>query len=140
MSDAVFHPSRAPVAIPIRQILPWAVLCGLLCLIAISLAAGAFGTALTRMLASTRGAFDANLSGFALFAVIVAAAIWFMPAVDEVPERFSAMLLWRFRLTSLGMQAVIWATVGLGFGALARPVLEGRRPKPATAVVPTVAR
>lgn len=35
MSDAVLHPVRAPVAIPVRQILPWAVLCGLLCLIAI---------------------------------------------------------------------------------------------------------
>ena len=49
-----------------------------------------------------------------------------MPAVDEVPEHFSAVLLWRFCLTSLGLQAVIWTTIGLGFGALARPLLEGR--------------
>lgn len=35
MSDAVIHPPLAPVAIPIRQILPWAVLAGLLCLIAL---------------------------------------------------------------------------------------------------------
>ena len=39
MTHAVAVPARvplsAPVAIPLRQILPWAVLCGLLCLIAI---------------------------------------------------------------------------------------------------------
>ncbi len=50
-----------------------------------------------------------------------------MPAVDEVPEGFSAALLWRFRLTTLGLHAVTWATLGIGFGALARPVLEGER-------------
>ena len=39
MTDAVLIPARAPlsepVAIPLREILPWAILCGLLCLIAI---------------------------------------------------------------------------------------------------------
>ena len=34
------------------------------------------------------------------------------------------------RLTSLGMQAVIWATIGIAFGALARPVLEAGRRAP----------
>lgn len=94
-------------------------------LIAISLAAGALGTALARVLASAWGPFNANLAGLALFAALVAAAMWFMPTVDEVPEHFSAVLLWQFRMTSLGMQAVIWATIGLGFGALARPIMEG---------------
>ena len=39
MTHSVAVPARvplsAPVAIPLRHILPWAVLCGLLCLIAI---------------------------------------------------------------------------------------------------------
>ena len=39
MTDAVLIPARGPlsepVAIPLREILPWAILCGLLCLIAI---------------------------------------------------------------------------------------------------------
>jgi pimeloyl-ACP methyl ester carboxylesterase len=96
-------------------------------LIAVSLAAGALGTALARLCAAAWGAFDANLAGLALFVALVAAALWFMPAVDEVPEHFSAVLLWRFRMASLGMQAVIWAVIGLGFGALARPLLEKDR-------------
>ena len=93
-------------------------------LIALSLAAGALGTALARFLASARGVFDANLAGIALFAALVAAALWFMPAVDEVPEHFSAVLLWQFRMTALGMQAVIWSTIGLGFGTFAHRLLE----------------
>jgi hypothetical protein len=33
-------------------------------------------------------------------------------------------------MTALGMQAVIWTAIGLGFGALARPVVEpGRSPR-----------
>ena len=35
MSDAVIHPSRAPVALPLRDVLPWLLFAGLLCLIAI---------------------------------------------------------------------------------------------------------
>lgn len=52
-----------------------------------------------------------------LAAVVVAGAV--LPAVNEVPEGFPAVLLWRFRIASLGMQAVMWTTIGLLFGALA---------------------
>ncbi len=64
----------------------------------------------------------------ALFVALVAAAMWFMPAIDEVPDHFSAVLPWQFRLMSPGVQVVIWAKVGLGFGAKARPLLERRWP------------
>lgn len=90
-------------------------------LIAVSLAAAGLGAALARALG---GAFGAKLAGVALFAALAAAAAWAMPPVQEVPEDFSAALLWQFRLVALGMQAVVWATIGLGFGALARPLLE----------------
>jgi hypothetical protein len=50
--------------------------------------------------------------------VVVAVAGWLLPAVDEVPADFPATVLWRFRLASAGMQAVLWATFGLLFGAL----------------------
>jgi Probable cobalt transporter subunit (CbtA) len=42
-----------------------------------------------------------------------------MPVVNEVPDNFSAVNLWRFRVTSLGMHAILWTTIGLAFGALA---------------------
>lgn len=103
-------------------------------LIAVSLAAGALGAALARLSSPAWGRFNANLAGIALYAALVIAAMALLPTVDEVPETFSAALLWQFRLTSLGMQAVIWAAIGVGFGALARPALEGvRRPSAAAA-------
>ena len=44
-----------------------------------------------------------------------------------MPDAFSAVLLWRFRLASLGLQAIIWTTEGLLFGFLAERLLP-RRP------------
>jgi hypothetical protein len=72
------------------------------------------------------GAWSAALlaSGAYLAAVIVVAAV--LPAVNEVPNDFPATVLWRFRIDSLGMQAIMWATFGLGFGALAEKTSIGR--------------
>ena len=92
-------------------------------LIAVSLAAAALSGALARWLASPWGLWNANVAGLALFVALAASAVWLMPAVDEVPEHFSAVLLWRFRLASLGLQAVLWSVIGLGFGALAHRVV-----------------
>jgi hypothetical protein len=46
--------------------------------------------------------------------------------VNEVPSGFSADVLWRFRLASFGIEAVLWTTVGLAFGAVAEHLLAGR--------------
>ena len=51
--------------------------------------------------------------------------------VDEVAGGFPATLLWRFRLASLGTQAVLWTTLGLLFGALTERSLQDRRRQPA---------
>jgi hypothetical protein len=63
--------------------------------------------------------------------------LYLLPPINEVPENFSAMVLWRFRTTSLGMHVILWATLGLGFGALAEKRLAvggGERGRPATAL------
>jgi predicted cobalt transporter CbtA len=52
------------------------------------------------------------------YLVVVVVAALLLPAINEVPEAFPAVLLWRFRMASLGMQAIMWATIGLLFGAL----------------------
>jgi hypothetical protein len=44
--------------------------------------------------------------------------------INEVPPDFSAVVLWKFRLASLGIQAVLWTTLGLVFGELAQRQLE----------------
>ncbi|WP_025732103.1 CbtA family protein [Carnimonas nigrificans] len=56
------------------------------------------------------------LSGAALYAVIVVLAWILLPGVDEVPQGFPADILFNFRLTSLGINAIVWACLGLGFG------------------------
>jgi predicted cobalt transporter CbtA len=53
------------------------------------------------------------------FLVLVAVAQLVMPGVNEVPDGFPADLLWNFRIATLGMHAVLWATLGLVFGWLA---------------------
>jgi hypothetical protein len=46
-----------------------------------------------------------------------------MPAINEVPKTFPAVTLWQFRLASLGIQTVLWGTLGLLFGYAAEGVV-----------------
>jgi hypothetical protein len=55
----------------------------------------------------------------AAYLIVVVAAGVALPAVNEVPEGFPAVVLWQFRMASAGAQLVMWSTIGLGFGALA---------------------
>ncbi len=50
-----------------------------------------------------------------------------LPDVQEVPEGFPAVVLWRFRVANLGIQAVLWSTMGLLFGYLPERNLQVRR-------------
>ena len=50
-----------------------------------------------------------------LVAVVIFAQV--MPPLNEVPEGFPAVVLWQFRMASLGAQAMLWTVLGLGFGA-----------------------
>jgi len=53
----------------------------------------------------------------AAFVATVVVAYLVLPAVNEVPGDFPAVLLWQFRLSSLGTQAVLWSLLGLGYAA-----------------------
>src|SRR5271168_3459254 len=55
------------------------------------------------------------VAAYVAVVVIVGLAL---PSVNEVPEAFPAVVLWQFRMASLGAQAIMWTTIGLGFGAL----------------------
>ena len=87
-------------------------------MIAISFAASVATVVIGRRLAPRFGNWNACLLAAAAFIALVAVAYLVMPAISEVPKDFPAVVLWRFRLASLGIQAVLWATLGLGFGAL----------------------
>ena len=61
-----------------------------------------------------------NAATVAVLGYVVAAFVFalLMPGVNEVPNAFSATLLWRFRIASFGTQVVLWSTMALLFGFL----------------------
>jgi predicted cobalt transporter CbtA len=77
-------------------------------------------------------AWDATLIGAGVYIVAVVLIALAMPPLNEVPEGFPAVVLWQFRIASLGAQAIMWTVIGLGFGAwvgrdLAQPKLSRLR-------------
>ncbi|MFF0380109.1 CbtA family protein [Actinoplanes missouriensis] len=67
------------------------------------------------------------------FVVVVSVAYLLLPGIQEVPESFPAALLWEFRITSLGVQAVLWTVLGLAFAALVTPRVTAAEPAAAVA-------
>ena len=56
------------------------------------------------------------LAGAGTFVAVAGGLALSLPGVQEVPADFPAPLLWEFRLSSLGTQAVLWAALGIGYG------------------------
>ncbi len=56
------------------------------------------------------------LAGAGTFIAVAGGLALALPEIQELPESFPAALLWEFRLSSLGTQAVLWAALGIGFG------------------------
>ncbi|MGF7180348.1 CbtA family protein [Tunturiibacter psychrotolerans] len=87
-------------------------------LIAVSIAAMVFSLQMRRGFAKRFGEWNGSLLAAALFVVVVGVVAHFMPALDEVPAGFPVTLMWKFRVAALEIQAVLWGTLGLGFGWL----------------------
>ena len=87
-------------------------------MLALSVGAMIIAVILRKRLVRHLGGWNAALiaAGSYLGAVIVVAFI--LPRINEVPDAFPAVVLWQFRIASFGMQFVMWATIGLVFGAL----------------------
>jgi len=98
-------------------------------MIAISLAAMIAAGMLRLRLLARYGAWNAFLivAGAYLIVVIVVGLI--LPPMNEVPGEFPAIVLWRFRIASLGAQLIMWTTIGLVFGALAERAVPSARPR-----------
>ncbi|MCT9009446.1 CbtA family protein [Streptomyces sp. NPDC054766] len=99
----------------------------LMMVLSVLLAVGA--TILGKRLAPRLGTWYATVSAVAAFAVLIGLAYEFLPVINEVPGDFPATLLWRFRLSALAIQTVLWGGFGLVFGELAERMLN---PRPAT--------
>lgn len=83
----------------------------------------------SRVLRPSLGPWNARVAGLLVFAVLAGTMSWLLPDVDEVPASFPAVLLWRFRIAALVLQAVLWISLGLIFGWLVNSyfrVTEGR--------------
>jgi hypothetical protein len=65
------------------------------------------------------GGWNGVLLAVAAYIVLVAVGELAMPRLDEIPPGFGASVIWHFRVATLGLHAVLWTTLGLGFGALA---------------------
>ena len=87
-------------------------------MIAISLAAMIASLAMKRLFVARFGEWNANLFVAACYIVVVGIAALLLPIVNEVPNQFPAVVLWNFRIASVGAQLIMWATLGLLFGAL----------------------
>jgi predicted cobalt transporter CbtA len=90
-------------------------------------------TALGNTLAPRLGDWNATTAAVAAYVLVVAVGGALLPAVDETPADFPTAVLYNFRLASLAVQAVLWAVLGLVFGALVER--SGRRDE-AVAVSP----
>jgi len=97
-------------------------------MLVISIIALIFAIGLAKRLTRPYGSWNAGLVGAAAYVAIVAIAGYGLPDVSEVPDHFSAVLLWKFRIASLGLQLVLWTTVGLVFGLLAGRLLTREPP------------
>lgn len=74
------------------------------------------------------GRWYAVLAAVGCYLLIMFAVYWALPNIDEVPSEFPAALLWQFRIVALGMQAILWATIGLLFGELTERAQRQARP------------
>jgi hypothetical protein len=96
-------------------------------MIVISLTAMIAAWMLRNCLIAVIGDWNAALMAAAAYFVVVVIASLALPVVNEVPEGFPAVVLWQFRVASLGAQVIMWTTIGIGFGVVAKRALEPAR-------------
>jgi len=108
-------------------------------LILASVVAMVFAAILQRRLVERLGGWNATLLAGGAYLVVVALCYAVFPGINEVPQQtlptvvdgvtdaevtFPPTVLWAFRISSLGLQVVMWSTMALVFGALAQRQLE----------------
>jgi predicted cobalt transporter CbtA len=101
-----------------RTTLYWTMLIG-----SVLLAIGA--VYLGRTLTEKLGAWTAGTIALVAYVATAGVLAAVLPVIVEVPEHFPATVLWNFRVAALGIQLVMWTSMGLLFGALVhRPLTQ----------------
>jgi predicted cobalt transporter CbtA len=96
-------------------------------LVAISIAAVIGALMLRKRLAVKFGSWTGSAYAFVVYLVIIGLVMALLPEINEVPENFPAVTLWQFRMASLGIQTILWVSIGVMFGWL----MEHRAPRAA---------
>lgn len=99
-------------------------------LLAISIAAMVVMLVVARRLWDQRGGWAASITAGAVWVAIIVLAFIALPAINEMPEGFDPLVIWHFRVVSLGIHLILWLVVGLVFGAVAERFLESRPQRP----------
>lgn len=79
------------------------------------------------------GAWTASTIAGAIYVALLTVAFLGLPAINEMPEGFDPMVIWNFRVVSLGIHLVLWLVIGLGFGVVAERMVERQRTRPPAA-------
>jgi predicted cobalt transporter CbtA len=95
-------------------------------MIVISIAAMVAAVNILRRLHARYGTWNAVLIAGAAFIAVIVVAQLLLPDINEVPDEFPAVVLWRFRAAALGIQLVMWTSLGLIFGWLTERSLQSR--------------
>jgi len=113
----------------------------------LSIAALVAAVVVRRRLVVRFGEWNATLVAAAGYLVAMALCFVLLPGINEVPQAviagvlpavtdaettFPPTVLWRFRVASFAIQAVMWTTIALGFGALAHRLFAYEQPQDAT--------
>jgi predicted cobalt transporter CbtA len=100
-----------------------------LAMLLISIGAMVSAVLVGRGMTRKHGVWTGSLIGAGVYIVIFFIGQWILPDVLETPSDFPAVVLYRFRIANMGIEAVLWATMGLLFGYLTeRSMQAGRRP------------
>ncbi len=95
-------------------------------MMAISIASTLGALRLRRALVPKHGAWNGSLLALGAYLVVIAAFFVVLPGINEVPATFPAVTLWNFRLASLGIQTVLWGSLGVMFGYIGAQVVAAR--------------
>jgi hypothetical protein len=110
-----------------------------LLMIVISVAAAVIAVLVRKRLRDRLGDWYATVVVGAAYVVVMIVVFIAMPGINDVPQQalegvtgavrdagitFPPLVLWRFRMASLAIQAITWATLAVGFGVLATRALE----------------
>lgn len=97
-------------------------------MIVVSVGALVAAVALARNLAVRFGIWNGSIIAGIAYIVFIGLVQYLLPPINEVPEKYSAAVLWSFRTTSLGMHVILWSVLAVVFGFLAEKRLETRSP------------